>query len=406
LAWNCWIRGASSKKLAASDWLLLPEEMHDAVHITQPERCSAAKRTSIVVVCAANCVISWVSTCLYYQELHRLGSFPFFTTQLNSSMGAILSAAGLLVARRFEPHNNCPQSLGIRRWLTISLLLAVQNTLEIASIQRMGNDNLAPILQQASVPLTFALSALLLRARYRWTHLTGATVIVAGIFAGFIPVLLMHKAHVQGIWVAIFLVSRVPQAAAGVMSEGSLRDRSHFAWAFRATLYTQVLGLPCNFLAALLLNVVAKPATGGVLQDYRGGVRCLFADDAGTSSSSLCPGAARAVLLFAVPGCLYTLSEFQVMQRTSAAVYFLLAALQLPVQDALLSVPAVMGDLRSQFHPPMAFSIAVVAAGLSLYSCGDPPHVASSTAYDCCGPEAADQSDQDPPTIFGSRWNR
>ena len=56
----------------------------------------------------------------------------------------------------------------------------MQNTLEIASIQRIGNDNLPPILQQAVVPITLAFSVLALRASYSWPQLLGATVVVLG----------------------------------------------------------------------------------------------------------------------------------------------------------------------------------------------------------------------------------
>ena len=46
-----------------------------------------------------------------------------------------------------------------------------------------------------------------------------------------------------------------------------------------------------------------------VLEDYVGGFACLT-----DGRDGVCAGAWRSVLLFAIPGMLYTLTEFQVLQ--------------------------------------------------------------------------------------------
>lgn len=279
-----------------------------------------------------------------------------------------------------------PLPVGLWRWAQLSLLLALQNTLEIASIPRLGNDNLAPILQQASVPLTFSLSCLLLRKCYGCAHLAGAGLIVAGVSVGFLPTFVSpggasstSSSEISAAWVGVFLLSRLPQALANVLAEGSLSGRPHVSWAFRATFYTQVLGLPCNLLSAFVLAFAEHGNAGSVWEDYTQGSRCLFLQGRGLQiqeggqDSAICATAWQSVLLFAVPGALFTLSEFQVLQRASATTYFLLAALQLPVQDTLLSMPAVMGDLHSAFHLSFIPAIAIVGIGLWIYGCANAP---------------------------------
>lgn len=173
---------------------------------------------------------------------------------------------------------------------------------------------------------------------------------IAQVTCGFLPSIWATSLHISTAWIAIFLLSRIPQAAANVAAEAlAAKD---WAWPLRATLYTQLWALPCNFLAAVVVSFMWQGRVSEVLEDYEGGLRCLVS----------CPGAAVSVLSFALPGMLYTLTEFQVLQVASATTYFLLAALQLPLQDLALSL------LNSaSFRAPMLPAMAVVVLGLVLY---------------------------------------
>ena len=131
----------------------------------------------------------------------------------------------------------------------------------------------------------------------------------AQVMTGFLPSLWASGLrHVSIAWVSIFLLSRIPQAAANVAAESWACCHTSLSWPLRATLYTQLMALPCNFLAALTLSLFWKGDTGLVLEDYVGGFACL------TDGHGVCAGAWRSVLLFAIPGMLYTLTEFQVLQ--------------------------------------------------------------------------------------------
>ena len=128
---------------------------------------------------------------------------------------------------------------------------------------------------------------------------------------GFLPSLWASGLrHVSIAWVSIFLLSRIPQAAANVAAESWACCHTSLSWPLRATLYTQLMALPCNFLAAFTLSLFWKGDTGVVLEDYVGGFACLTDG----SHGPVCGGAWRSVLLFAIPGMLYTLTEFQVLQ--------------------------------------------------------------------------------------------
>eukprot|EP00435_Cladocopium_sp_Y103_P044021 s381_g12.t1 len=330
------------------------------------EPCTSSLRSasqSSILVCAVNCCVSILSTCLYYSELHHLHRYPFFSAQLNTAIGALL--AGLWLAWLPKDVETTATVVPWQSWAWLSALLALQNSLEILSIPRVGNDDLPPILQQAVVPLSLVLSWQLLRTRYTKVQLIGAMMVVAGVMAGFLPSLWASGLqHVSLAWVAIFLLSRIPQAAANVAAESWACCHKGITWPLRATLYTQLLGLPCNFLAALTVSFFWKGKVAVVLQDYAGGFTCL------TEGQGACAGAWRSVLLFAVPGMLYTLTEFQVLQVASATTYFLLAALQLPLQDLALSL---LNFSAASFRPAMVPAILAVAMGLTFYGLGSRP---------------------------------
>lgn len=348
--------------------------------------CRSADVRWTLLVCFGNCVIALISTCLYYSELHHLGSSPFFATELNTGLGVLMASFWLLLLKAVLHRRATPEddgsilSLlrgggGCWRWVLLSVFLATQNTMEIAAIQQLGNDNLPPILQQAVVPLSLVLSYVFLGARYTVLQLLGASLVVIGVTAGFLPDLLAGKGAQSGgggsgdkgqvFWVVIFLLSRVPQALANVIGEDCLKGRPEAVWCLRATLLSNILGLPSNVGAALLLSAPLGGGPGEVLQDYSNGTACLLQQQ-GTVSSK-CSSAWRSVLLFIIPGTLYTLSEFQVLQTASASTFFLLAALQLPLQDALLSSSFIMGSEASEFRPMFFVSVPVVALGLALF---------------------------------------
>ncbi|CAJ1348159.1 unnamed protein product [Effrenium voratum] len=319
---------------------------------------SPQTRWATVWVCAINCAVSIVSTCLYYSELHHLHDFPFFTAQLNAAIGALLAWLWLSLL----PKDPSALDVPLRSWLWLSALLALQNSLEVLSIARVGNDDLPPILQQAVVPLSLLFSWLKLGRSYTKAQLAGAVLVVAGVLAGFLPSLLASSAQQIGsAWVAVFLISRIPQACANIQAE-SLAGQG-MSWPLRATMYTQLLAIPCNSIAALIASLLWKGDPAFVFQDYAGGFDCVF------QGKGACSGAWASVLLFAVPGMLYTFTEFQVIQAASATAYFLLAALQLPLQDLALSA---LNSSFASFRLSMLPAVLAVTCGLMLYGLGSP----------------------------------
>ena len=359
---------------------------------------------ALVAVCASNVVISIVSTLLYYRELDTLRTAPLFATQLNCAMQATLCGVMLvgLDASGLAPRRG-QQQVAMRRWVELALWFALQNTLEIASIDGLGptNGSLAAVLQQMVIPTTLLVSIALLGRSYSRLHWLAATTVTAGVAVSYVPTMVETARSVPWGWAAVLLASRVPQALANVRSEAAiasdasepphpLADAADLepsepskpetgaaagAWpdqlrsVLRAGFWTGLFGLGFNVPSSLALAALHGESPLDALgSDYRTGARCLV--DA-PSAADGCDGAAAAVLAFALPGALFAVSEFAVVQQASAAAYFLLVALQLPLVAAALSVRELMGSLVSKFRPALLGGVPLIVIGLGLWSAAE-----------------------------------
>ena len=358
---------------------LLDHHMHDAA-----------------AACAANVVISIASTCLYYRLLWALQPYPAFAVQLGALMQVIVCGAALALLEwtRWAPCASQPAVSG-RLWMELALWLSLQDTLEIAAVDGLGSSNgdLTPVLQQAVVPLTLGLSIVLLGRRYSWLHWMAAVAVLVGIACSYAPIAVSSETgQLPWGWAALYAASRIPQSLANVRCESVLQAAGAAPGAesvpttpprlrllhlvLRASFFTALLGLVLNVPSSLLLALARGREAGTVFGEYVDGARCLLSynvtagDDAdGEAAAGACDGtAAQAAAAFALPGVLFAVSEFHVLREASAATYFLLLALELPLQAAVLAAPWVMGHLASAYHPSLLGGVPIIMAGLAAWA--------------------------------------
>ena len=153
---------------------------------------------------------------------------------------------------------------------------------------------------QAVIPITLLISASLLGKSYGRLHWIAAAAVTAGVvasqrFGG--PI----TTSLQWGWAWALLVSRVPAAAANVLSEAVLAPPGPTprAWpqlrsVLRATFWTGLFALPLNLPSNLAVSALrGLPPLHAVRDDYSAGALCLLRETG-------CSGAAAAVLAFAV----------------------------------------------------------------------------------------------------------
>ena len=387
------------------------------------------RQRTAVAACVTNVFVSICSSCFWYNELDRLNPFPYFTNMLNVVIAVFLVGGALVVTGDVATTvADMQDNLAWRRLVLLgSLSFALQNTLDIISIDGLGshNSNLTTVFQQAVIPVTLALSRTILgKTLGRW-HLAGAALVVGGILVSYLPLVLQVESSdssasgggsgdATGVplgWAVVFLCSRVPQALSNIFSEQALHITAAKQAAKQAaqsagagetgadtgtgaarlmlrallsiTLWTNVVALPLNFLFSLLISGsgLDSGGEGGVsamLADYGGGWRCLFSgscDAAFHATFPDCPARCEsawvAVLFFSVPGVLFAVSEFHVLQYAGASAYVILAAIELPLQNTIMASHTLMGRLAGDFHPSIIFGIFVMLPGMVLYGLAD-----------------------------------
>ena len=344
----------------------------------------------VALVCIANVVISVVATCLYYRQLWALNESPAFATQLGCAIQAAICACVLGALRMLgKSPSALRRRIPMRVWVELACWFSLQNTLEIASIDGLGpeNGNLVPCLQQTVIPLTLVASAMLYGRCFSRRHWFAALLVIGGVALSYMPSAITEPSRVHWGWAVVFVVSRVPQSLANVRTEAALKlDKASqpeleqdrrleqslaLDGIFSAGFFTALLGLLLNLPSSMLLAAARGQGALSVLDDYQRGSECLFNQlnetaqtNATDAASGRCATAASAVALFALPGALFAVSEFQVIQRASAATYFLLSAFELPLQAAAVSLPFVMGSLTSTFHESLLWGLPVMVLGL------------------------------------------
>mmetsp|Transcript_22399 Transcript_22399/g.48902 ORF Transcript_22399/g.48902 Transcript_22399/m.48902 type:complete len:373 (+) Transcript_22399:197-1315(+) len=331
-------------------------------------------------VCISNVLISVGATCLYQRELYHLNAYPAFTNQLNAVMQAVICAVclGLLEFTGLARWCSQPQT-PLCSWIELGFYLALQNALEISSIDKLGSGNAAmiPIFQQAALPTTLLISSVLLQRRYQLLHYAAACVVVAGVLISFLPVAVASQANISWEWALVYILSRVPQAMAGVRAEHLLAHHSSAnSWqgmrrVLRAAYITALLALLFNVPAALVISWVQghHGAIGSVFTDYAHGGSCLFfRAGPATAGTWPCVDAWVDVLAFALPGVAFAVSQFAVLQHASASTYFMLLGLELPLESLLLSVDLVMGQYVAEYHASLLWGIGIAVPGLALWA--------------------------------------
>ena len=347
----------------------------------------------VITVCLFNIVISLVSTCFFYSELYHLQSFPLFSNQLNAFISVVVPGVALIVMRaRALRRGDSWDWLGgvaLWKWAQLGALFSLQNTLDIASIDGLGdrNSNLPPVFSQACIPVTMALSRLKLGKEYSIWHYVGACVVVGGILLSYLPLAVSSSSSVPVGWACLFLMGRLPQSMANVQSEAVLDRASNtnaqqrskampepaaasgaFLLLVHFTFWTSIFSLPFNFIYSLILSAIPG-VPFAINPDYANGWSCVFAGTCdGTKYPDIdCSSAWLSVVLFAIPGVLFSASEFQVLQHAGAAVYFILLAVELPLQALMLASPYIMGSMAGESHISIIYGIALLLPGLLLY---------------------------------------
>mmetsp|Transcript_32177 Transcript_32177/g.85700 ORF Transcript_32177/g.85700 Transcript_32177/m.85700 type:complete len:398 (+) Transcript_32177:1-1194(+) len=240
------------------------------------------------------------------------------------------------------------------------------------------------LLSQAVIPLTIAMSVVILRKKFHWLQHTGAFIIVLGILcANMLSQPSADSSLNSPLFNAIFFCAMLPAAFSSVYKEVAFRDFDGDLdvnvlqfWVASFQFVTNFLAMPVYALKVLGPQQVPMSEMPALIV---GGTRCLFfLEDQVKMNCGLpdekecdhCSNAWAPVVIYLGFNVLYNIYTMLVIKHGSAALSFLVATLRMPLASIAFASPSIMGNQAVQPGLSDLVSLIVIICGLVTYRYG------------------------------------
>jgi len=226
------------------------------------------------------------------------------------------------------------------------------------------------IINQAIIPLTMFASFIILRARYPFLKIGGATIILGGAFIALIPIFRGNDDNdgTKAVWysILIYFLNNIPQSLSNVTKE----------WAFqRDTLDVYYLGSWVAWyqlaISLMLIPVTSFPGFGhfdffSIPKQIFYGLKCF----AGINSlpGDECSYNYIATSLYILINFVYNILILLVTKYASATLFTLAFALRLPLTQIVYSLHFIMRQFTEPFTWETIVALFVVLFGFAIYS--------------------------------------
>lgn len=232
------------------------------------------------------------------------------------------------------------------------------------------------LINQAQIFFIMACSWLLLRSRYKWVQVFGATLTLVGTCIGVIPNLgRCDSDRCLVTSTIVFFAADVPAALSTVWKQAALQGAGIDVFVLTAAVSWLQL-----FLTWALLPLQSFSAFGGVdlhsLPDaVADGARCFAGDTsvavydkAGKVIGHCGPYVTMVTFAFSLSGFISGILNLYVVKHGSAALMVLGTAVTVPLSALAFSVPAIMGKDAQPFNWDDVVGLALVALGFLAYN--------------------------------------
>jgi drug/metabolite transporter (DMT)-like permease len=161
-------------------------------------------------------------------ETYPMHNYPMFMNILCTFMYIPLSFAYIIPAQLFT-NNITKETTDIpkKNFFVMGALDSVASTMQMFAINYITSASITVLVQQSAIPISMALSALFLGARYTKPQYTGATIVIGGIIAVLLPTFFTSSSSLppeQLIWVFAIIISNVPSVYSSVYKEKALGE--------------------------------------------------------------------------------------------------------------------------------------------------------------------------------------
>lgn len=232
------------------------------------------------------------------------------------------------------------------------------------------------LINQAQIFFIMCLAWLLLKTKYRWIQVAGATLTMIGTCVGVIPNLgHCDSSRCLVTSTVVFFAADVPAALSTVWKQFALQAAGVDVFVLTAAVSWIQL-----FITFCLLPLQSLQPFGGIdLHDLPStladGARCFIGDTsvpiydkAGAVTGHCSSYVPMITFVFSLTGFISGILNLYVVKHGSAALMVLGTAFALPLSDIAFSIPFLMGDDAKPFDGTAVGGLVLVALGFLAYN--------------------------------------
>jgi drug/metabolite transporter (DMT)-like permease len=307
-----------------------------------------------------------------FQKLQTapMHNYPFFLNLWTTFIYIPCSFAYIIPAIRYT-NLITPEERAVPQYK-----FAVMGTLDgLAGIMQIFASNYLPgglliLLQQSAIPISMAISRVLLKAKYKLYHYIGALIVFGGLVIVLLPMFLHPDPGQKNavLWVIVMLLSCVPMTLSSVYKEKALGDVDI------DVVYLNGWVAVYQFLTCIPFAIPSAYAVGLTVSDVpssvSNGFRCYIGHNSVTTATSStplddCSRSTAFVNIYLIFNLSYNILIILILKYGSANILWLALTIMVPMGNAAFALDFVPG------HKPMKGTdiggLVVIMTGLIVY---------------------------------------
>jgi hypothetical protein len=332
-------------------------------------------RTALWSTLVALVVGKAVDYVLFIRMARKMENYIWFLTQIAITLVFCIISWSVVAYRLYI--QRLPSTRDNRRFLSYKTMA------QLGVLDGLGNlfggmaapylpGSFQVVLGQVSILMLMAIAYTMLKTRYKWTHYTGALMIIAAVCINFVPSVTELKTMqwIDMVWIALFMASLFVGALSSIVKERALKQHPLDVWHFNAGIALFQLAFSVATLPSVLVPLPA-PAQHQHLSELPvylwEGMQCFFMG-VDSRTNDACSGAMWVFAAFIFFNIAVNILAFVVYRHYSAAMATVASALKLPLSAALFLVPFVAGEaLQSSLDRYTYIALALLLIAMPVY---------------------------------------
>ena len=307
---------------------------------------------------------------------YPLYNYPLFMNLLTTVVYLPICFAYIIPVCYFSKDIITQEQLDIPKYkfFVMGAFDSLAGIMGIFAVNYIPSAGLIVLLQQSAIPISMAVSRLLLQARYTYAQYIGAGIVCFGIFVVLIPTLFApSKAKEVGdtnemMWIVILVLSCVPMCLSSVYKEKALGEVDIDVVYLNGwvAVFQSLVAIPLSFPTATISGMTYSQ----IIPNIIGGVKCMAGYNSILTSSGNHPADNCAMgplygWTFIAFNVIYNVLIIVVLKFGSANILFMSSTVIVPLSNVIFSLHFVPNHKDMQIGDILGLLIILI--GLIIY---------------------------------------